>query len=285
MSDPGTSSPAGPVLVTGATGGQGGAVVTALLAAGAPVRALVRDPAGDRAQALAARGVELVRGDLLDEASLRDALHGVPAAFGLTTPFGGEPDAELRQGRALLAAAAAAGLPHLVLASVASARRRTGIPHFEAKAAVEDLLTASGLPHTITAPSYFFENVRGAVASGADVLPIPLSADRPLQQIALADLGQVIATVLLDPARYAGERIELAGDAITPTGMAAAMADVLGHPVRHERTPLDEVRNPDVRAMYDYLERVGYDVDVAAVRARFPDVRWQTFGEWLRASR
>ncbi|UTI62576.1 NmrA family NAD(P)-binding protein [Paraconexibacter antarcticus] len=182
-------------------------------------------------------------------------------------------------------AATAARLPHLVLASVAGARGRTGIPPFEAKAAVEDLLTASGLPHTITAPSYFFENVRSAVASGADVLPIPLSGDRPLQQIALADLGQVIATVLLEPARYAGERIELAGDTITPDAMAAVIAEVLGHPVRHVRTPLDEVRSPDVRAMYDHLERVGYDVDVAAVRARFPHVRWQTFGEWLRASR
>lgn len=91
----------GPMLVLGATGGQGGAVLAALLARGARVRALVRDPVAGAARRLADRGVEVVAGSLNDEGSLAAAMDGTAGLFALTTPFEAGVDAEVEQGRRL----------------------------------------------------------------------------------------------------------------------------------------------------------------------------------------
>jgi uncharacterized protein YbjT (DUF2867 family) len=141
MTTPGSTLP--PVLVLGATGGQGGAVAAALIRAGRPVRALVRDPAAPAARRLAAAGAQLAAGDFTDPETLTTAMQGAAAAFALTTPFESGPGAELEQGRAIVEAAAAARLGHLVFSSVAGATQETGIPHFESKAAVERILAAS----------------------------------------------------------------------------------------------------------------------------------------------
>src|SRR3954468_8070819 len=186
MSDPGEGS----VLVTGATGPHGGAVVEALLAAGRRVRALTRDPAGGRAQALRRLGAEPVAGDLLDAKSLAAAMSGTAAGYAVTTPCAAGAQEEVRQGDQILAAAQRVHAPWLILASVASADRDTGIPHFTSKWRIEQRLAPPPGPHTAVAPTYFFENVgdpAGIVAAGELVLP--LAEDQPLQQIALADLG------------------------------------------------------------------------------------------------
>ncbi|MGO2994407.1 MAG: NmrA family NAD(P)-binding protein, partial [Brachybacterium alimentarium] len=134
----------GTIAVYGATGQQGGAVLDALLAKGASVRALVRNPSSDRAQALAQRGVELVQADADEPASLVPALDGVKALFFMTTPPGGvqteDTEGETRQGIALADAAKQAGVPHVVYSSVGGAERETGVPHFESKRRVEEHL-------------------------------------------------------------------------------------------------------------------------------------------------
>src|SRR5689334_5834090 len=93
------------VLVLGAAGGQGGAVVDALLERGRRVRALLRDPAGRSERRLAERDVEVVAGSFDDRESLTVAMQGVSGVFALTTPFEAGVDAEIRQGRAIVAAA------------------------------------------------------------------------------------------------------------------------------------------------------------------------------------
>ena len=143
MSSPRQDSP---VLVTGATGPHGRAVVQALLAAGRRVRALTRNPDSMPARQLAGLGAELARGDLLDPESLLDAMTGTIAVYGVTTPFSAGPDSELRQGEQLIAAARATEVPWLVFASVASADRGTGIPHFESKWRIEEQLRGSRGP-------------------------------------------------------------------------------------------------------------------------------------------
>src|SRR3954453_11642509 len=147
------------VLVTGATGLHGGAVVHALLAAGHRVRAFTRDGRGERSAWLANRGAELAVGDLLDTGSLVAAMRGTAAVYAVTTPFGAGEAAEIEQGGHIIAAAGEAGVPWLILASVASADRSTGIPHFESKAWIEAQLSASELPHTVVAPTFFYENL------------------------------------------------------------------------------------------------------------------------------
>src|SRR5689334_8844849 len=120
------------VLVTGATGRQGGATARALLAAGVPVRALVRDPATDRAAAVAALGAELVEGDLRDPASLVAAARGARAVFSVQMPeLRGDTwdfESELAQGVNLIGAALAAGVPQFVHTSVSGAGRHEEAP-------------------------------------------------------------------------------------------------------------------------------------------------------------
>ena len=133
-----------PVLVLGGTGGQGGAVAVALIQADRPVRALVRDPSSAGAVKLAGAGAQLAVAEFTDREALTAAMRGVAAAFAPTTPFESGPGAEVEQGQAIIDAAAAARLPHLVFSSVADATAGTGIPHFESKATVERALAASG---------------------------------------------------------------------------------------------------------------------------------------------
>src|SRR6266581_9652403 len=112
------------VLVTGATGKQGGHLVRELLARGHSIRALTRKPESPAAAALAARGVTIVSGDFDDQGSLERAARGVDTVFAMSTPFESGAKTETREGVNIVRAASAVGVPHLVYASVAGADRR-----------------------------------------------------------------------------------------------------------------------------------------------------------------
>jgi uncharacterized protein YbjT (DUF2867 family) len=270
-----------PVLVLGATGGQGGAVASALLSAGRPVRALVRDPGSDRAARLGAAGAELATGDFTDPAALTAAMRGVSAAFALTTPFESGPSAELQQGQAIIDAATQAELPFLLFSSVAGALDNTGVPHFESKAAVERALADSSLQHAVVAPSYFYDNALGGYQDLLDgVLTLPLPARTPLQQLDRSDLGSFAELVLRDPDEFAGTRTELASDEPTPPEMCDALSAALGREVRFSETPMSAVRNPDMAAMWEFLRAGGYQVDIDTLRSAYPSVGWTTFTKW-----
>jgi uncharacterized protein YbjT (DUF2867 family) len=274
-----------PVLVLGATGGQGGAVAAALIRAGRPVRAMVRDPQSAAARKLGAAGAQLVAGDFTDSGALSTAMRGAAAAFALTTPFESGPAAELAQGHAIIEAATGAGLPHLVFSSVAGATAHTGIPHFESKAQVEQALATSGLPHTVVAPTYFYDNALGGYQDLlAGVLELPLPADHRLQQLDRPDLGAFVAMVLADPAAFTGRRFELASDAPTPAQMSQALSEALGRPVGLRETPMSEVRqrSADMAAMWEFLRGPGYQADIAALRRDYPAVGWTRFTEWAQ---
>ncbi|WP_055494239.1 NmrA/HSCARG family protein [Streptomyces sp. TP-A0356] len=272
-----------PILVLAATGGQGRAVTDALLERRARVRALVRDPERSSARQLADQGVEVVAGSLSDRRSLAAAMDGVAGVFAFTTPFEAGLDAEVAQGRAILAAAREEHVPHLVFSSVAGADQHSGVPHFDSKARIEAELASGDVPYTILGPTYFFDNALGGVERIIDsgVLDLPLPSDRPLQQLDRPDLGAFAAAVLLDPAPYAGRRIELAGDAPTPAQMAAVLSEALGREVRHEQVPLTEVSNPDMHAMWTFLNGPGYRVDIPALHDGHPEIRWTSFADWV----
>ena len=270
-------------LVLGATGGQGGAVTDALLARGARVGAMVRRPDEPSVRRLSERGVEAVVGSLDDPIALGVAMHGVAGVFGLTTPFEAGIDAEVAQGRAIVAAAVDQQVPHLVFSSVAAADQHTGVPHFDSKVIIETELAASGVPYTITAPTYFFDNALGGIERiYAGILDLPLPPNRPLQQLARPDLGAFVAKVLADPTPYIGQRIELASDNVTPAQMAELLIAALGRPVRHEQTPLESIGNPDMHAMWRFLNGPGYRVDLEALHAANRDIVWQSFADWAQ---
>src|SRR5438094_9275622 len=137
------------VLVTGATGKQGGHLVRELLARGHSIRALTRKPQSAGAAALAARGVTIVTGDFEDQGSLERAARGVDTVFAMSTPFESGATTETREGINIVRAASAAGVSHLVYTSVAGADRATGIPHFDSKFEVEKEIGRAGVPFKI----------------------------------------------------------------------------------------------------------------------------------------
>ncbi|MEX2123995.1 MAG: NmrA/HSCARG family protein [Woeseia sp.] len=270
-----TASSARVVLVTGATGTQGGAVVRELLSRDYKVRALTRNPNQPAAQALVALGAEVVHGDFSDSESLRHAMTGASGVFGLSTWDRGT-DREVVQGRQLIDAAVASHIDHFVCTSVAGADLDSGLAHFESKYELEQYLAASGLDYTIVRPVEFMENWRlslGELRNGNYIEPRDLSAHH--QWIAASDIGFFVAEAFDHPSEWIGRTFEVAGDEMTLGELLAVFTDVLDRPVEQVQPSWDEFRamtGDEIADMYRWMERDGYAVDVAAPRARYPDL-------------
>ncbi|KYF67414.1 NmrA/HSCARG family protein [Sorangium cellulosum] len=275
------------VLVTGATGAQGGAIARSLLARGHRVRALGRRPGDPAAARLIELGAEIVHGTLDEPRSVARAAAGVDAVFVAGAPIEGGADAEVRHGLIVAEAVKAAGGAHLVYTSVASADRGTGIPHFEAKAAVERTIAALGVPCTILGPVYLMESLLApaslhALRRGVHAVPLPESC--PLQQLATDDMARFAALVIERRRDFLGHRIELASDELTGAQATAALSRVAGREIRYAEVPLAEVRarSEDLAAMFRWLARGGHDVDLAALHAAYPEIGWRRFEDWAR---
>lgn len=275
------------VLVTGATGQQGGALARLLLERGHRVRALTRQPGSPAARALAERGAEIASGDFEDRASLARAVAGIEAVFAMGTAFEAGTAAEARQVIALAGAAREAGVAHLVYSSAAGAEKSTGIPHFEGKRRVEEHVASLGVPFTIVAPVFFMENLLSPLLLDGlrqGRLALALPAARALQQVALADLASFTALVLESRDRFLGRRIEIASDEPTGAEAAAALSRATGRPIVYEELPLDRLRvqNEDFARLFEWLDRVGPRADVEGLRRDHPAVGWRRFADWAR---
>lgn len=274
-----------PVAVSGATGAQGGAAARALLQLGRPVRALTRDPATPAAAELRALGAEVVRADFDDEASLATALADTGALFAMSTPFGSDLSAEIRQGTALLDAAVAVGVRHIVFTSAANADRSTGIPHFESKWRIERHLATLDVTWTVIGPGVFMENYANgwtmeSLREGVFALPMP--PGRPLPLIAARDIGAFAALALNRPAEFGGRRIDIAAQWRTPEQIATAIGAASGREIRHREVPLTvaESYSGDLAAMFRYFQETGLDVDIDGLRRDHPEVGWHTVEKW-----
>jgi uncharacterized protein YbjT (DUF2867 family) len=278
----------GTIAVFGATGQQGGAVVDALLDRKARVRALVRDPESGRAQALAARGVELAAIRIDDPASLVDALATVEAFYFMTPEANSleEVETEIRVGTALVDAAVAARVPHVVFNSVFGADRETGVPHHDSKHWIEEHLGKSGLRATMVRPTAFMESFASVMAPslehGEIVLRLPLAEDVAVKMISVRDIGRIAAAILLDTADVPGGAIELVADELTGPQIAAAFGTRAGLPARYEALPLSVLPNELDRAMFrQFAEAAEHPSDLAVVRAIEPATL--DLAEWIRA--
>lgn len=277
------------ILVTGATGQQGGATARELLAAGHKVRAMTRKPEGSAAKALAALGAEVVQGDLDDVASIERALAGAWGVFAVQNTWEAGVEREEEQGKRIAEAARRAGIQHYVYASVGSAHRATGVPHFDNKARVEETVRSLGFPSfAILRPVFFMENFLSAsFKPGIDggMLAVGMSPTVPLQMIAVADIGKYGRQAFERHAELNGEAIDIAGDALTMPEAAAFIAQAAGRAVSHFQVPIEEVRkySEDVALMLEWFDRVGYDADIAANVARF-GIAPTGFAAWADAA-
>jgi len=276
------------VLVTGATGQQGGALARLLLKRGHHVLAFTRNPSAPAALELKQRGAELVIGDFDDVDSLVQAMRGAQAVYAMATPSEWGPGTEVRHGRNLIDAAKLAHVRHFLYSSVASANQDTGIPHFDSKFEVERYLQRSDLDWTIIAPVFFMENFTSPLfAHGlhAGLLSMGLPHHRGLQMVPVADIAAFATRVLELPEEFLGQRIDIASDEVTGEQAAALISYVSEHKLRYEEIPLEQLRtrSEEMARMYEWFDRVGYQANIAGLRRDYPEVGWHTFEDWARA--
>ncbi len=277
------------ILVTGATGQQGGVTARELLGRGHRVRAMTRKPEGEKARDLAVSGAEVVQGDLDDPASVERALEGAWGAFAVQNTWEAGVEREEEQGKRFAELAKKAGVQHFVYSSVGSAHRRTGIPHFENKWRVEETVRRSGFPsYTIVRPVFFMENFASpwflpALKEGK--LAVGVGPDTVLQMIAVRDIGKYTLRAFERPDEMNRAEVDIAGDQHTMPETAAILGKAMGRDVQFVRTPIEEVRkwSPDYAAMLEWFDRVGYDADIPGNEKRF-GIHPTSLREWAEGA-
>ncbi|HEY2012610.1 MAG TPA: NmrA/HSCARG family protein [Bryobacteraceae bacterium] len=273
------------ILVTGATGHQGGAVLRHLRERGFACRALTRDPAKPQARTLMAPGVEVIRGDQEDQTSLVHALEGAYGAFAVQNLESGV-DAEIRQGINMIDAAKRSRITHYVYSSVGAADQKTGIPHFESKFRIEEHLRGSGMQFTIVRPVFFMENwlgMRQAIDNGT--IALPLDPATRLQMIAVDDIGGVVAAAFEHSGKWQGRALDIAGDELSMSELAQVFSRVAGREVSYQQVPWNDFEaraGHEMTVMYRWFQDVGYHTDISAVRQEYPKLT--TFDRWLNSN-
>jgi uncharacterized protein YbjT (DUF2867 family) len=276
------------VLVTGATGRQGGATLRHLAAKGGfRLRAMTRKPGSESARAVAALGAEVVPGDLDDAASLERAVAGCWGVFAVQNTWEAGVEREEEQGKRLAEISRRHGVQHFVYSSVGSAHLRTGIPHFDNKARIEQKVRELGFPsQVILRPVFFMENLVSPSFLRGDKLVTAMRPTTKLQMIAADDIGRFAAQAFSEPDEWKGTETDLAGDSATMPEAAEAVGEIVGRKLAFEPIPIEAVRqqSADFATMLEWFERVGYSADVAALERR-SGIKPLTLREWARRQR
>jgi uncharacterized protein YbjT (DUF2867 family) len=275
------------VLVTGATGKQGGAVARHLAGKGFKIRAMTRKADSDAARALAAAGAEVVKGDLDDAASLEAALTGAWGAFAVQNTWEAGVEGEEEQGKRFATLARKVGVQHFVYSSVGSAHRQTGIPHFENKWRIEETIRGLGFPsRVIIRPVFFMENLTTPWFLNGDKLCAAMDPKTVLQMIAVDDIGKYGARAFTDASALSGREIDLAGDAVSMPEAVKILSGGLGRTLEFVRVPIEEVRknSGDFASMLEWFDRVGYNADIAGLEREF-GIKPTRLAEWVGRQR
>jgi uncharacterized protein YbjT (DUF2867 family) len=274
------------VLVTGATGNQGGATARHLLADGWRVRVLVRDDTTPAAAALAAAGAELVRGDLDDRASIDAAAHG---AYGIYSVQSAN-DNEIAQGKNVADAAKAANVQHLVYSSVGGVESQNrfylehgwgAVDKWQIERHIHDL----GVPATILRPAGFMQDfISPARFFQNGSLNVPWHDNLVMQLIAIDDTGAFAALAFAEPDTYLGTTMDITGDRLTAPQIADALSTAAGRQVGHTQIPLEVLwqHNPAVAKVFTWANETFYDTDLTPLRKAHASL--MDFNTWLDRS-
>jgi uncharacterized protein YbjT (DUF2867 family) len=277
------------ILVTGATGRQGGAVIRHLLPQGWKLRALTRKTDGAAAKQLVAQGVEVVKGDLEDPASLVGATRGAYGVYSVQDFWSVGVTREVQQGKNIADAAKMAGVKHFVFSSVGGAERNSGVEHFESKWEIEKYIRKLALPATMLRPvglmeNYYIDQVEIGILKGK--LVDGVRAGKPYQTIAADDIGAFVALAFERPEEFIGRELEIAGSELTNLEAAQVFSRVLGKPIRFQKLPMPVVRlflGREFHQMFRWFNDSGFQADIAALRKGYPEIHLHTLEEWLRA--
>ncbi|RQR24607.1 NmrA/HSCARG family protein [Burkholderia sp. Bp9142] len=275
------------VVVLGATGRQGGAVARVLAAEGQwQVRTISRNPDSEVARRLASSGIDVVLGNMDDPTTLLAAFRDVYGVYSMQGTDQGM-ETEVKRGIAVANAALASGVEHFIYASVGGADRGTGVLHFESKWRIEEHVRRIGLPATIIRPVFFMDNfIRLPMRLVLMALMrsyVPRA--KPLQMIAVDDIGKWVARAFSNPEYFVGRVDEIAGDELTSGEIVAAFRDhgwYPGLPVPFPRGALRPLPT-DVLKMFEWFAVEGYKADITALRELQPGML--RFTDWLSANR
>jgi uncharacterized protein YbjT (DUF2867 family) len=300
------------IVVTGATGAQGGGLVRAILARpgdGFAVRALTRDPRSEKGRALAEAGAEVVAADVDDAASLDRAFAGAYGAFCVTffwNHFSAET--EIAEVRHMAAAARKAGLRHVIWSTLEDTRKwvplddnrmptlhgKYKVPHFDGKGEADQIFRDAGVPTTFLLTSFYWDNFIyfGAgpqrLPDGTLALTFPMG-DRKLPAMAAEDIGKCAYGLFQRGGEFLGKTVGIAGEHLTGTQLAEKMSRATGHDIRYNDVPPDVYRSlgfpgaDDLGNMFqfkrDFNEYFCGARSVEFSRSLNPEL--QTFDAWL----
>ncbi len=255
------------ILITGAAGKTGQAVVATLRARGAPVRAFVRRPEQETIL-LAIGAAEVVVGDLQDQTAIQQAMRGMESVYHI--PPNMHPD-EVGIGQGVLAAAKSAGVEHFVYHSVMHPQTEA-MPHHWNKLRVEELVFESGLSYTILQPTAYMQNILAYwdAITRYGIYALPYSPETQTCLVDLEDVAEAAAIVLTQPG-HQGATYELAGtEAVSPADVAELLSSLLVKRVTAQAIPLDEWQQSAREAqldvykiatlmqMFTYYEKYGF---------------------------
>lgn len=255
------------ILVTGAAGKTGRAIITALVARGQAVRGLVRR--SEQIEAVKSLGAkEAIVGDMRDEDALRRAARGVRATYHICPNVNPH---EIAIGKAAITAASKAGVEQFVFHSVMHPQTEAMTHHWN-KLRVEEALFESGQAYTILQPASYMQNVLGGWQTIVErgVYGVPYSVEARISMVDLEDVAQAATVVLTEPG-HLGATYELAGpEVLTQTQVAGILSRHLRRPVRAEQVTIEawtrqarssgmgEYQIDTLVKMFHYYDRNGF---------------------------
>jgi len=300
------------IAVVGATGAQGGGLVSAILGDAGErfaARTITRNINSENARQLAAQGAEVVAADIDDQGSLERAFDGAYGVYCVTFYWAHfSPEKELAQAAAMAAAAKNAGVKHVIWSTLEDTRQwvpldddrlptlmgHYKVPHFDAKGEANRFFTENGLPATFLLTSFYWDNLinfglgpkRGPDGVAAITMPM---GDKKLPGIAAEDIGKCAYGIFARGNEFIGKTVGIAGEHLTGAQMAASLTRALGEEVRYNDVPPEVYRAfgfpgaEDLGNMFqfkrDFEAYFCGARDLALARTLNPSL--QTFNAWL----
>ena len=235
------------ILVTGATGAQGGSVAKALLAENKfAVRIFTRNASSAKAQDLKAAGAEIAEGDFDNIESLKQAMKDCYGVFGVTN-FWEHYHKELAQGKNLVDAVNQSGIKHFVLHTLPNYLKLSNgefpVPHCDIKATLQDYTKSLSIPASFVQIAFYYENFFTFFPfqkdeNGDFYFGFP-QGDTKLAMASVDDIGGVIASIFNHPAEYIGRTVGVVGADKTCAEYAEIMSKLLGKRIYFNYIPRD----------------------------------------------
>lgn len=287
------------ILVTGATGAQGGGVVRHLQKSGKfRVRCLTRTPDSEKARTLEQGGAEVVRGDLSSPESLRAALAGCYGVFGVTN-FWEHFEKEFDHGKNLIDAVKEAAIEHFVFSTLPYVHKlsdwKLEVPHFDLKAKLEEYARSLKLPTTYTHVAFYYENFLyffppRLQEDGSHMFGFP-QGDTPLAAVSVEDTGGVVTAIFERPDEFRGKTVGIVGDDLPCSKYAEIMSRVLGKKIVYRYIPREVFAKfgfpgaDDLANMFEYnrLFIPTRQADIEQSLTLYPGM--QRFEPWVEANK